>query len=148
MWTRSAKFWKPWTLAGWAMLAVVLLTPATVRASCGDYLAHRDHSASNSATKRTADANSMAFHLEEEQAPRPKAPCHGPNCGRPPLVPILPASGTTPSIELFKWACAPAPLSPPHAAEEELAHSPTLIVERRTVQRVERPPRALCLIAA
>jgi hypothetical protein len=80
-----ARSCSPW-LAGTIVLALaMLLAPARIEASCGDYVV-----AGKSAT--------MAAHPSAPERPSFPQPCHGPNCSRSPNLPISPLAPVLVSI--------------------------------------------------
>jgi hypothetical protein len=93
-----------------ASAVFVCLCPATVMASCGDYVmvgstgAHQHHS---QAWSQHSGRESGAIHALQNlpgpmQTPS-KTPCQGPNCSRRPSIPPLgPTSG--PRVTLEHWA--------------------------------------------
>jgi hypothetical protein len=70
-----------------AIVGTLLLAPGIARASCGDYVHVAGH--------KTPEI--------DRPAPRPPAPCHGPNCSRGPTQPpITPAP--SPPLAGERWA--------------------------------------------
>jgi hypothetical protein len=96
-----------WRLArtgiGWALacLIAVLAAPATVRASCGEYVRIGDsekHPANALPAHGTPDPMTPGNH---------GSPCHGPTCGQHPVTPLAPTTTLPVHLEEWGWVSHP-----------------------------------------
>jgi hypothetical protein len=132
----SSKFWATWL----AVLALAVglgffLSPATVRASCGDYLMASGRHQSTSPSMPGEKA-------KELPAPDPgKAPCSGPHCSQgSEQTPLAPASVVPSSSE--NWVAVFALPTVREGDIRLLLKDSICIYPVNHSSRIERPPRS------
>lgn len=141
-WSRSvttpqtSRFWTTWlTVLALAVGLGSFLSPATVRASCGDYLmASRSH--------QSTSLSMPGEKAKELPAPSPgKAPCSGPHCSQgSEQAPLAPASMVPSSGD--HWA-AVFPLPAFQEGDLRLLLTGSIcIFPVNYPSRIERPPRS------
>jgi len=120
------------------LLAMSLLAPGAVHASCGDYLTGNAHQAMPT-TIGTAPNSTPVI-------PAPHRPCSGPNCSGRDSTPPLPPPAPAP-VAGDDWGCAAlVPLSQvPRFASWLLDSSTSLPVRRKS--SIYHPPRLFSLFA-
>jgi hypothetical protein len=124
-------------LAGVALplLVIVLATPATARASCGDYVVL------GSGPGHSAGRPTMATQRHESMPSIPvPTPCSGPGCNRGTPLP-LPAPATISSLQGEDWVCLPDRLLPTDAPiVTRLQEQPAPATEGH-LRSIYHPPR-------